>query len=143
MSEPAGKAASTPGTAGQDITHEAYAFACMRCGNAWEEAYEIEHHIDASGRTVLAYTVAGRRVPSPLSRPTCENCEGHLVRIMRAGTVSNPQLHAALFHGRGRGGDASATTAEGAIPRQRDGEHRRRRPHLPHFLHRRPPADAG
>ena len=30
----------------------------------------------------------GRVVPSPLSQPTCENCDGHVVRIMRAGQVS-------------------------------------------------------
>ncbi|MER5772414.1 hypothetical protein [Streptomyces sp. NPDC001985] len=69
--------------------HEAYAFCCMRCGHGWEQAYEIEHHIDASGREYVVYKADGRRVPSPLSSPTCLNCGGHVVRIMKAGQVSN------------------------------------------------------
>ncbi|MEV6794964.1 hypothetical protein AB0M87_23910 [Streptomyces sp. NPDC051320] len=73
-----------------DITaHEAYAFACMRCGHGWEQAYDIEHHVDASGRTFVVYKADGRRVPSPLSTPTCTNCGGHVVRIMRPGRVSS------------------------------------------------------
>ncbi|MGZ2358362.1 hypothetical protein LRE75_16935 [Streptomyces sp. 372A] len=78
-----------------DITaataHEAYAFACMRCGHGWEQAYEIEHHVDASGHAYVTYLADGERVPSPLSTPTCANCGGHVVRIMRAGRVSNIQ----------------------------------------------------
>ncbi|MGV9313369.1 hypothetical protein ACWDR0_14410 [Streptomyces sp. NPDC003691] len=69
--------------------HEAYAFACMRCGHGWEQAYEIEHHLDAEGREYVVYRADGIRVPSPLSSPTCENCGGHVVRIMRAGQVSS------------------------------------------------------
>lgn len=68
--------------------HEAYAFACMRCGSGWEQAYEIEHHVDVSGRPFVVYKCDGKRVPSPLSSPTCANCGGHVVRIMRAGQVS-------------------------------------------------------
>lgn len=30
--------------------HEAYSFACMKCGYGWEQAYEIEHHVDGEGR---------------------------------------------------------------------------------------------
>ncbi|GGZ00366.1 hypothetical protein CP967_20335 [Streptomyces nitrosporeus] len=71
--------------------HEAYAFACMRCGYGWEQAYEIEHHVDGSGRPYVVYRANGERVPSPLSTPTCANCEGHVVRIMRAGRVSLAQ----------------------------------------------------
>jgi hypothetical protein len=67
--------------------HEAYAFACMRCGYGWEQAYEIEHHVDGSGNAFVVYKANGQRVPSPLSTPTCVNCGGHLVRIMRAGRV--------------------------------------------------------
>ncbi|MEU3656937.1 hypothetical protein AB0E67_29840 [Streptomyces sp. NPDC032161] len=68
--------------------HEAYAFACMRCGYGWEQSYEIEHHVDGSGKPFIIYKADGERVPSPLSRPTCANCGGHVVRIMRAGRVS-------------------------------------------------------
>lgn len=69
--------------------HEAYAFACMRCGYGWEQSYEIEHHVDGSGHEYVVYKADGRRVPSPLSSPTCLNCESHVVRIMRAGQVSS------------------------------------------------------
>ncbi|MEV6262255.1 hypothetical protein AB0M42_16110 [Streptomyces sp. NPDC051784] len=71
--------------------HEAYAFACMRCGHGWEQSYEIEHHVDGSGNAFVVYKADGERVPSPLSTPTCANCGGHLVRIMRAGRVSTVQ----------------------------------------------------
>ncbi|MFB8028228.1 hypothetical protein ACFQ6U_26565 [Streptomyces sp. NPDC056465] len=71
--------------------HEAYAFACMRCGHGWEQAYEIEHHVDGSGNAFVVYKADGERVPSPLSTPTCTNCGGHVVRIMRAGRVSTVQ----------------------------------------------------
>lgn len=71
--------------------HEAYAFACMRCGYGWEQAYEIEHHVDASHHAFVVYKADGQRVPSPLSTPTCTNCGGHVVRIMRAGRVSTVQ----------------------------------------------------
>ncbi|WP_031082497.1 hypothetical protein [Streptomyces sp. NRRL WC-3549] len=71
--------------------HEAYAFACMRCGHGWEQAYEIHHHVDGSGHAHVVYTAGGERVPSPLSTPTCANCGGHVVRIMRSGRVSTVQ----------------------------------------------------
>ncbi|MEK8143613.1 hypothetical protein NKH18_21095 [Streptomyces sp. M10(2022)] len=74
-----------------DTAHEAYAFACMRCGYGWEQAYEIEHHVDGSGNAFVVYRADGERVPSPLSTPTCTNCGGHVVRIMRAGRVSTVQ----------------------------------------------------
>ncbi|ARE76155.1 hypothetical protein [Streptomyces sp. NPDC059566] len=69
--------------------YEAYSFACMRCGYGWEQAYAIEHHVDAKGEPFIMYKVDGERVPSPLSNPTCLNCGGHVVRIMRAGQVSS------------------------------------------------------
>ncbi|MFI8966294.1 hypothetical protein ACIGO8_29750 [Streptomyces sp. NPDC053493] len=74
---------------GTPVAHEAYAFACMRCGYGWEQAYEIEHHVDARGHEYVVYKADGARVPSPLSRPTCMNCGSHVVRIMRAGQVSS------------------------------------------------------
>jgi len=68
---------------------EAYAFACLNCGHGWEQKYEIAHRTDASGRPVVTYLVDGVKVPSPLTRPTCQNCEGHLLRIMRSGKVAH------------------------------------------------------
>lgn len=80
------RAVSTPAV---QIVHEAYSFACMRCGYGWEQAYEIEHRVDGTGRPFIVYTADQERVPSPLSNPTCLNCGGHVVRIMRAGQVSS------------------------------------------------------
>ncbi|MDQ0984982.1 hypothetical protein [Streptomyces sp. V2I9] len=71
--------------------HEAYAFACMKCGYGWEQSYEIEHHVDVHGHAFVVYTANGERVPSPLSTPTCANCGGHVVRIMREGRVAGVQ----------------------------------------------------
>ncbi|MFJ6464331.1 hypothetical protein ACIQM0_25430 [Streptomyces sp. NPDC091387] len=88
--------------------HEAYAFACMRCGHGWEQAYEIEHHVDASHNAFVVYKADGERVPSPLSTPTCANCGGHVVRIMRAGRVSTVQQ---LLQNR-RPADAAADVRE-------------------------------
>ncbi len=71
-----------------ETVHEAYSFACMNCGHGWEESYEIAHRTDEHGHTSCVYYVGSRAVPSPLTRPTCGNCGGHLVRIMRSGRVS-------------------------------------------------------
>lgn len=71
------------------MVHESYSFACMRCGHGWEQSYEIEHHTDAEGTEFVMYVTGGRVVPSPLRRPTCDNCDGHVVRIMRAGQVAS------------------------------------------------------
>ncbi|MET9494994.1 hypothetical protein [Streptomyces sp. NPDC006552] len=71
------------------VGHESYAFACMRCGHGWEQSYEIEHHVDGDGAEFVTYVADGACVPSPLTRPTCVNCGGHVVRIMRAGRVSS------------------------------------------------------
>lgn len=68
--------------------HEAYAFACMRCGHGWEQAYEIRHHVDVKGVTHVVYFADGERVPSPLTSPGCLSCGSTVVRIMRAGEVS-------------------------------------------------------
>jgi hypothetical protein len=76
------------GTPSVETVHEAYAFACMRCGHGWEQSYEIQHHTDQAGRTTVTYHAGGTRVPSPLTRPSCQNCGGHVVRIMRPGRVA-------------------------------------------------------
>jgi hypothetical protein len=96
MSEIAGQTGQITGdpdhrTTATDIVHESYSFACMRCGHGWEQSYEIEHHLDAEGTEFVMYVADGRVVPSPLSRPSCLNCDGHVVRIMRAGQVSSAQ----------------------------------------------------
>ncbi|WP_435283074.1 hypothetical protein [Streptomyces koelreuteriae] len=71
------------------VVNESYSFACMRCGHGWEQSYEIEHHTDAAGHEFVLYVADGKVVPSPLSKPTCQNCDGHVVRIMRAGRVES------------------------------------------------------
>lgn len=100
MSEIAGQAGRIAGpVAGQTghrsaataVVNESYSFACMRCGHGWEQSYEIEHHHDAEGSEFVMYVADGHVVPSPLSRPSCQNCDGHVVRIMRAGQVSSVQ----------------------------------------------------
>jgi len=87
MSEIAGQTGRT--AAATAIVHESYSFACMRCGHGWEQSYEIEHHRDAEGSEFVTYVAEGQVVPSPLSRPTCLNCDSHVVRIMRPGQVSS------------------------------------------------------
>jgi hypothetical protein len=97
--------------------HEAYAFACMRCGHGWEQAYEIEHHVDVSGRPFVVYKADGKRVPSPLSMPTCGNCGGHVVRIMRPGRVSGVQQLLAASQLRTATGSSSAGKRAAESPR--------------------------
>ncbi|MFF7650390.1 hypothetical protein ACFZCY_11110 [Streptomyces sp. NPDC007983] len=79
----------TEGPDGGEVAHEAYAFACMKCGHGWERSYDIEHHVDGEGRSFVVYFTGGNRVPSPLTSPDCVNCGAHLVRIMRSGQVSS------------------------------------------------------
>ncbi|MGW5230958.1 hypothetical protein ACWEQU_01330 [Streptomyces nodosus] len=107
MSESAGRTGRDTATA---VVYESYSFACMRCGHGWEQSYEIEHHIDGDGHEFVTYVVGGRVVPSPLSRPTCLNCDGHVVRIMRAGRVSSAQ-NSMHRHHRPEGQDASGPSA--------------------------------
>ncbi|GAA1042065.1 MULTISPECIES: hypothetical protein [Streptomyces] len=87
MSEIAGQT-GLRGTA-TAVVHESYSFACMRCGHGWEQSYEIEHHTDADGQQYVRYVADGHVVPSPLRSPSCQNCDGHVLRIMRAGQVSS------------------------------------------------------
>ncbi|MFD7403228.1 hypothetical protein ACFV7R_11250 [Streptomyces sp. NPDC059866] len=108
------------------VVDESYSFACMRCGHGWEQSYEIEHHTDAESREFVMYMADGRVVPSPLSRPTCRNCDGHVVRIMRAGQVSSVRDAA-----RRRGPVPPARSAEAPTG---DGEHRHHW-HLSDLLH--------
>ncbi|GAA2597781.1 MULTISPECIES: hypothetical protein [Streptomyces] len=87
MSETAGQTGLRAGATA--VVNEAYSFACMRCGHGWEQSYEIEHHTDAAGHEFVLYVADGKVVPSPLSKPTCQNCDGHVVRIMRPGRVES------------------------------------------------------
>ncbi|OIJ62953.1 hypothetical protein [Streptomyces mangrovisoli] len=91
MSEIAGRTGLRGGATA--VVNESYSFACMRCGHGWEQAYEIEHHTDGDGTEYVVYVADGKIVPSPLSQPTCQNCDNHVVRIMRAGQVSSVQSH--------------------------------------------------
>lgn len=93
MSEIAGQTGHR--SAATAVVHESYSFACMRCGHGWEQSYEIEHHLDAEGSEFVMYVANGQVVPSPLSRPSCLNCDSHVVRIMRGRPgVLRPRLHA-------------------------------------------------
>ncbi|MFF8790316.1 hypothetical protein [Streptomyces sp. NPDC015125] len=85
--------------------HEAYAFACMRCGHGWEQAYEIVHQVDGKGETHVVYYADGERVPSPLTCPTCLNCGSNVVRIMRSGQVSLVSDAIASMHQRQNGSE--------------------------------------
>ncbi|MFG2877525.1 hypothetical protein ACGFYU_21440 [Streptomyces sp. NPDC048337] len=107
-----------PVAAAVETVHEAYSFACMRCGYAWEQEYAIEHHVDGKGEPFIMYTVKGERVPSPLSNPTCLNCGGHVVRIMRAGQVSSVLgTIDRLYHHRIAPGIAGPVPAGADVPR--------------------------
>ncbi|WP_239064225.1 hypothetical protein [Streptomyces sp. SID14436] len=93
------------------VVNESYSFVCMRCGFGWEQSYEIEHHTRADGGDLLVYVADGAVVPSPLNRPVCGNCDGHLVRIMRPGRVASARVASA------RGASARVASARGAADR--------------------------
>jgi hypothetical protein len=99
--------------------HEAYSFACMRCGHGWEQAYEIVHQVDGKGELHVVYYADGVRVPSPLTCPTCLNCGSDVVRIMRSGQVSMVSAAMANMHQRGPGGEKKE--AHAADPDATDG----------------------
>ncbi|MFR0353098.1 hypothetical protein [Streptomyces sediminimaris] len=80
------------------VVHESYSFACMHCGHGWEQSYEIEHHMDADGHEFVMYVAGGQVVPSPLTRPTCHNCDSHVLRIMRPGRVSSAREAVHRYH---------------------------------------------
>lgn len=70
-----------------ETLHESYAFSCLDCGYGWEKQYDVQHYIDGTGVQRTLCTVDGERVPSPLTRSECAGCGGHVIRILRAGTV--------------------------------------------------------
>jgi hypothetical protein len=137
------------------IVHEAYSFACLNCGFGWEQAYEIEHQLDLQGRTVHVYRANGVRVASPLTRPTCPGCGGHLVRIMRAGNVAAVTLPGARRESAGprrqQGRDRRTRLEPGQAPEpaRSNGRHTPQRPfhglwgYLRQHLHRGPHGGAG
>ncbi|MGY0059004.1 hypothetical protein ACWY4P_21025 [Streptomyces sp. LZ34] len=114
-----------------EVAHEAYAFACMKCGHGWEQSYDIEHHVDAEGRAFVIYFTDGMRVRSPLTSPNCHNCGADLVRIMRSGQVSTA-LRSLGTEPRRRTRRADAETPDATpAPRGRRGHHW----HLSDLLH--------
>ncbi|MGW0884467.1 hypothetical protein [Streptomyces sp. NPDC002671] len=133
MSEIAGQT-GLRGTA-TAVVHESYAFACMRCGHGWEQSYEIEHHTDADGQEFVVYVADGRIVPSPLSRPTCHNCDHHVVRIMRAGQVSSVRDAARRQHH--PVAEAGPAQAPDQAPEQAKGHHHWHLSDLLHPFHRK------
>ncbi|MFJ2904341.1 hypothetical protein [Streptomyces sp. NPDC087212] len=128
MSEIAGRMGLRDGASA--VVNESYSFACMRCGHGWEQSYEIEHHRDGEGHEFVLYVADGVVVPSPLSRPTCHNCEGHVVRIMRPGQVSSARD--AVPHGERRV-DAGAAAVVDVPVQATAGEQRHW--HLSDLLH--------
>ncbi|WP_436738421.1 hypothetical protein [Streptomyces sp. BBFR102] len=99
-----------------DTMHEAYSFACLRCGHGWEQEYDIQRFTDQDGHEFFLYLADGHRVPSPLSRPTCFNCGGHVVRIMQAGRVAAAK---AALRGTASGGSAARGGMEAHVPSER------------------------
>ncbi|WP_151484923.1 hypothetical protein [Streptomyces albicerus] len=144
MSEIAGRTGQITGgpghrTTATDVVHESYSFACMRCGHGWEQSYEIEHHIDAEGTEFVTYVADGRVVPSPLSRPTCQNCDGHVIRIMRPGQVSSVQnsMHRSAPVRPRKAPDALAEDQDTAEPAAAEGHHHWHLSDLLHPFHHR------
>ncbi|AZS86746.1 hypothetical protein ACIQKE_15065 [Streptomyces griseoviridis] len=128
MSETAGRTGLRgPATA---VVHESYSFACMRCGHGWEQSYEIEHHTGTDGHPFVVYVADGGVVPSPLSRPSCHNCDSHVVRIMRPGQVSSVQGAA---HHQERRTPPAAAAQETDVPAVPAGGHHHW--HLSDLLH--------
>jgi hypothetical protein len=117
------------------VVHESYSFACMRCGHGWEQSYEIEHHTDAEGGQMVMYVADGSVVPSPLTRPTCQNCDGHVVRIMRAGQVSSVQN--SMYRQRPAPKTAPATDTSAAEPEESKEDHHWHLSDLLHPFHRK------
>ncbi|MGG7573352.1 hypothetical protein [Streptomyces sirii] len=103
----------------EPAAHEAYSFACMKCGYGWEQAYEIVHQVDGKGEQHVVYYADGERVPSPLTRPTCLNCGTNVVRIMRSGQVSMVSDAIAHMHQRQPAGEKNGKKK--AIPKERTG----------------------
>ncbi|POX54408.1 hypothetical protein C3488_02225 [Streptomyces sp. Ru72] len=114
------------------VVHESYSFACMRCGHGWEQSYEIEHHLDADGNEFVMYVTNGHVVPSPLSRPSCHNCDSHVVRIMRPGQVSSVQNSLHRHHAPVPQADGEDREAPRTKPEPTDGHHHW---HLSDLLH--------
>lgn len=160
----------TGSAASAGTVHEAYSFACMNCGHGWEQSYEIAHHTDEHGHTSCVYYAGSQRVPSPLTRPSCGNCGGHLVRIMRSGRVSAARWDRLAYAKPPSGAEpdargSGALSATGTFPvpddviRDHDeahdeaggehdpADHPHRRPHwltdLLAIFHRRSPGEAG
>ncbi|MFJ9414532.1 MULTISPECIES: hypothetical protein [unclassified Streptomyces] len=119
----------------EPAAREAYAFACMKCGHGWEQAYEIDHQVDAKGDLHVVYYADGERVPSPLTRPTCLNCGTNVVRIMRSGQVSMVSDAIANMHQRQGNNAKKAAAPKAAEDRTEDSGAERHHWHLSDLLH--------
>ncbi|MFH8975823.1 hypothetical protein [Streptomyces sp. NPDC017890] len=116
------------------VVHESYSFACMRCGNGWEQSFEIEHHKGADGHEFVLYVADGRVVPSPLTRPTCADCDNHVVRILRPGRVASVRGTAPGQHRVPPAGPLEVPVVPGAPGTPAPSAERRHR-HLAGLLH--------
>lgn len=125
----------------RQTVEEAYAFACLNCGHGWEQAYEIEHHVDAAGRPFVTYLADGAKVPSPLTRPSCVNCGGQHVRIMGSGQVSAVASRWARPRIEQAGTEQPGTEPPHAERPVDRGVHRAGHWSVLHFLHRRQRAE--
>ncbi|MDQ1046191.1 hypothetical protein [Streptomyces sp. V4I2] len=135
MSEIAGQPQTGLRAGATAVVHESYSFACMRCGHGWEQSYEIEHHVDADDHEFVLYVVDGQVVPSPLSRPTCTNCDNHVVRIMRPGRVASARDAAHRQHRMPPAGPVEAPVGEGEQHREQREQGEGRHWHLSDLLH--------
>lgn len=126
----------TDAGSGVRVVREAYSFVCLRCGHGWEQSYAIEHHVDALGRENVVYRTDGREVPSPLTRPTCDHCDGHVIRIMRPGRVSTvlDSMHARRPGGSTRAPRETGRSREQEARGDGSGGTGRRLWHVPHLL---------
>jgi hypothetical protein len=64
---------------------ESFAFACARCGHAWQATFRLMFFTDPTdptGLTTQEYVdEAGRAIRSPLADAVCPVCGGRRVRI--------------------------------------------------------------
>ena len=66
-----------------ETVREAYSFACLSCGYGWEQAYDIEHHVDREGRIVFE-EMATRLPGLRLEGPTPEHRENFNLRGLKS-----------------------------------------------------------
>ena len=72
--------------------HEAYAFACMKCGYGWEQSYEIEHHVDVHGHADGDELQAALRASLVPDVPPITLGEGAFVQVIEFSTSRMPEF---------------------------------------------------